>query len=130
MLPIRVSDECEPSVLADFDTADVLDALSLGIVVLDAQLCTIYANVIAQDFLSLRVPSMRGRPLEHFLPRPQRFACAVRRALKRGAAVEYTLRHASERCLESPGSVNVRIAPLWNQMSGGAYVLVEISART
>lgn len=53
--------------LADFDTGRVLDELSFGIIVLDRQLCAIYANVIAQNLLGLHLPSMRGRPLADFL---------------------------------------------------------------
>lgn len=53
--------------LADFDTGRVLDELSFGIMVLDRQLCAIYANVIAQKLLGLHLPSMRGRPLADFL---------------------------------------------------------------
>ena len=41
-----------PSALSHFDPADLLDALSTGIIVLDAQLCAIYANVAAQDLLA------------------------------------------------------------------------------
>lgn len=59
--------ELEPSVLADFDTGRVLDELSFGIIVLDRQLCAIYANTIAQSLLGLHLPSMRGRPLAEFL---------------------------------------------------------------
>ena len=58
----------EPSVLVDFDTGYVLDALSFAIIVLDKQLCVIYANVVAQDLLALDLSSLRGRPLAHFLP--------------------------------------------------------------
>ncbi len=124
-----VNEERELSVLADFDTGDVLGALSFGIIVLDEQLCAIYANDIAQDLLAVHLRDMRGRPFAHFLPRPQRFACAVRRALKRGTAVDYTLRMGFDRWPKNSDTVNLRIAPLWNQISG-AYVLVEMSART
>ena len=34
-----------PSALAHFDPADLLDALCTGLVMLDAQLCPVYANV-------------------------------------------------------------------------------------
>jgi hypothetical protein len=44
-----------PSVLSHFEPADLLDALSIGLVVLDAQLCVIYANVAPQDALAFRV---------------------------------------------------------------------------
>lgn len=118
----------EPSVLVDFDTGYVLDELSSGIIVLDEQLCAIYANVIAQDMLAVRLPDIRGRPLPQLLPRPGRFVCAVRRALRTGATVDYTLRMGFERWPENADSINVRIAPLHNQLSG-KYVLVEMSGR-
>jgi PAS domain-containing protein len=51
-----------PSVLCHFEPADLLDALSIGVVVLDAQLCVIYANAAAQDALAFRVDQVRGRP--------------------------------------------------------------------
>jgi PAS domain-containing protein len=47
---------------------DLLDALSIGIVVLDAQLCVIYANSAAQDALAFSVNQTRGRPFGDFSP--------------------------------------------------------------
>jgi PAS domain-containing protein len=47
---------------------DLLDALSIGIVVLDAQLCVIYANSAAQDALAFRVNQTRGRSFGDFSP--------------------------------------------------------------
>jgi nitrogen-specific signal transduction histidine kinase len=126
---IVTDQEREPSVLADFDTGYVLDELSFGIVVLDEQLCTIYANAIAQNLLAVDAPGIRGRPLPQLLPRPGRFVCALRRALRTGAAVDYTLRLGFARWPENADSINVRIAPLRNRMSG-AYVLVEMSGRS
>lgn len=128
MAAIVIHQEPEPSVLADFDTAYVLDTLSSGIVILDKQLCTIYANDIAQKLLAIHLPDMRGRPFVHFLPRPGRFVWAVQRALRRDAAVDYLLRTGFGQWPENADSVNVRIAPLSNQIYG-AYVLVEISGR-
>jgi PAS domain-containing protein len=129
VLPPVDKEDFEPSVLADFDAAYVLDALSCGIVVLDKQLCTVYANVIAQDLLALQLPNMRGRPLAHLLPQPQHFDCAVRRALEGEAAVACMLTDCRESRAEGACSFGVRIVPLHSQMSG-AYVLVEVSART
>ena len=129
MAAVAIDEELEPSVLADFDTGYVLDELSSGIVVLDEQLCGIYANVIAQDLLAVRLPDIRGRPLPQLLPRPGRFVSAVRRALRTGAAVDYTLRMGFARWPENADLINVRIAPLRNQLSG-ACVLVEMSGRT
>ena len=56
-----------PSVLSHFEPADLLDALSIGVVVLDAQLSVIYANGAAQDALAFRVDQARGRPFADFL---------------------------------------------------------------
>lgn len=111
--------------LADFDTGYVLDALSLGIIVLDRQLCAIYANVIAQHLLALNMPGVRGRPLSQFLPQPERFAQAVRDALETGAAVDCSLGITLEQSPAGAQPVSVRVAPLSNQVSG-AYVLVEL----
>src|SRR5207253_4959253 len=56
-----------PSALAHFDPADLLDALTTGIVMLDAQLCPTYANVAAQDLLAFSLKKARGRPFADFL---------------------------------------------------------------
>ena len=48
--------------LSHFDPADLLDALSTGIVMLDSHLCLTYANVAAQDLMAVSVKSARGRP--------------------------------------------------------------------
>ena len=61
-----------PSALSHFDPADLLDALSTGIVMLDAQLCPIYANVAAQDLLAFSLNQARGRPVRRFPPGLQR----------------------------------------------------------
>jgi len=53
-----------PSALAHFDPADLLDALATGIVMLDAQLCPVYANVAAQDLLAFSLKMARGRKKE------------------------------------------------------------------
>jgi len=49
-----------PSALSHFDPADLLDALSTGIIMLDAQLCPVYANVAAQDLLAFSLNMARG----------------------------------------------------------------------
>ena len=55
-----------PTALSHFQPGDLLDALSIGAVVLDAQLCVIYANSAAQDALAFRVNQARGRPFGDF----------------------------------------------------------------
>ena len=56
-----------PSPLAHYDPADLLDALATGIVVLDAQLCVVYANVAAQTLLAMSFKSARGRPFDELV---------------------------------------------------------------
>src|SRR5438477_31488 len=55
-------ERASPSALAHFDPADLLDALSTGIIMLDAQLCPVYANVAAQDLLAFSLNTARGLP--------------------------------------------------------------------
>jgi PAS domain-containing protein len=114
-------------VLADFDTGRVLDELSFGIIVLDRQLCAIYANVIAQSLLGLHLPSMRGRPLADYLAQPQRFSYFVRRALEGGVAVDYAIRIGLRHRPEDVEAITLRIVPLCSQTARG-YLLVELSA--
>ncbi|MEJ1964323.1 MAG: PAS domain-containing protein [Gammaproteobacteria bacterium] len=56
-----------PSALSHFDPTELFDALSTGIIVLDAQLCPIYANVAAQNLLAFSLNQARGRPFGDFL---------------------------------------------------------------
>lgn len=44
---------------------------------LDEQLCGIYTNDIAKDLLAVGLRDVGGRPLGHFLARPQPSASAV-----------------------------------------------------
>lgn len=54
----RIFDEA----LSHCDTANVLDALVVGIAMLDAQLCLTYANPSALQLLSIAPERARGRP--------------------------------------------------------------------
>ena len=51
-----------PSAIAHFEPADLIGALTTGIVVLDSDLCVVYANVAAQDLLAVSVNQARGKP--------------------------------------------------------------------
>ncbi|MEW5208233.1 PAS domain-containing protein, partial [Bacillus cereus] len=70
-----------------FDPTDLLDALSTGIVMLDAQLCAIYANVAAQDLLAFSVNKARGRPFADFLGDTNGLNGILRRALETGEGI-------------------------------------------
>jgi len=120
--------ERERSVLADFDAGELFDALSLGIIVLDAQLCAVYANVRAEDVLALELKKVRGQPLAMFLPEPQRFLDAVGRALERKESVYCDVPQCMGRPPDTAGSVFLRVAPLRDQLTG-VHLLVEVSAR-
>jgi nitrogen-specific signal transduction histidine kinase len=115
----------EGSVLADFDAGQLLHALSLGVIVLDAQLCATYANAVAESVLALRAENLRGRPFASFLSKPQRFLDAVSRALQREETVIFNL---DSEFHSQPGSVlNVRVTPLRDRLAR-SYLLLEVRA--
>ena len=114
----------EDSVLADFDAGDLLDALSLGVIVLDLQLCAVYANDRAEDLLAIPAATLRGRPLASFLSQPQPFLKAVERALKSGETMAF---HLSGCAAQAAGAaiLSLRVAPLRDQLSG-RHLLLEL----
>ncbi len=76
-----------PSPLSHFEPTELFDSLSTGIVVLDAQLCLIYANVSAQDLMAVSVQP-GARP-------------AIRRTVLRSAAADSTCCAARSSDLET-----------------------------
>src|SRR5580693_9512473 len=76
-----------PSALAHFDPADLLDALVTGIVMLDAQLCPMYANVAAQDLLAFSLNQARGRPFVELLHEAEPLGALLRRSLTSGEGI-------------------------------------------
>ncbi len=125
MQGLIASDGRDYSVLVDFDTGAVLDALSVGIVVLDAQLCVVYGNAIAEKTLALRIESVRGQPLTGFLKHPQLFLDVVNEAFAREEAVEFQLEVTDSAASKPLRSVLSRIAPLGYRVSG-PYLLLEV----
>lgn len=117
------------SVLADFDAGDVLDALSLGIIVLDLQLCAVYANVGAEDLLAVPAERLRGRPLASFLPQPQPFLHAVAQALERGESVMFDLAGSAGWAAGATGTLSLRVAPMRDQFSSRHLLLELCGAR-
>jgi two-component system nitrogen regulation sensor histidine kinase GlnL len=119
-----------PSVLSHFDPADLLDALSTGIVVLDAQLCAIYANVAAQDLLAFSLNQARGRPFADFLQDTNGLIAILRRALAEGEGI------ADRELLVRPTgaprearTLDVTITPLEGQVTG-THLLLELADTT
>jgi nitrogen-specific signal transduction histidine kinase len=125
MPQIILDSERDRSVLADFDAGDLLDALSLGVIVLDAQLCAVYANVTAEGVLALELEKVRGQPLPLFLPQPQRFIDAVGQALERKESVDCDLARCAGRAPDVVAPIFLRVAPLRDQMTG-EHLLVEV----
>src|SRR3977135_3316446 len=70
-----------PSALSHFDPTDLFDALATGLIVLDAQLCPIYANIAAQDLLAFSLNQARGRPFGDFLHDTNGLISILRRSL-------------------------------------------------
>lgn len=117
----------DASVLAHFDAGDVLDALSQGVIVLDLQLCAVYANVRAESAFAVPAERLRGRPLASFLPQPQPFLQAVQRALASGKTVAFDIAGCVAWPAGAAATLSLRIAPMRDQLSGG-HLLLELCA--
>jgi two-component system nitrogen regulation sensor histidine kinase GlnL len=118
-----------PSALAHFDPADLLDALSTGIVMLDAQLCPVYANVAAQDLLAFSLKMARGRPFADFLHDADGLVRSLRRALQSGEGIadrELAVRPAG--APREPRTLDVTITPLPGLT--GTHLLLELADTT
>jgi two-component system, NtrC family, nitrogen regulation sensor histidine kinase GlnL len=119
-----------PSALSHFDPTDLLDALSTGIVMLDAQLCAIYANVAAQDLLAFSLNQARGRPFGDFLQDSNGLSGILRRALETGEGIAD--RELVLRPLGAPRDariLDVTITPLAGQITG-THLLLELADTT
>ncbi|MEZ5458056.1 MAG: PAS domain-containing protein [Steroidobacteraceae bacterium] len=68
------------SPLSHYDPADLLDALATGIVVLDAQLCVVCANVAAQGLLAMSFNQARRRPVQDMFIECNGLVATLRRA--------------------------------------------------
>jgi len=108
-----------PSVLSHFEPAALLDALSISVVVLDAQLCVIYANAAAQDALAFRVDEARGRPFGDFFDRSTSLVTTLRRALETGECIAGRGRSVGPFGLpEDTTGLDVMITPLGSEVTG------------
>jgi two-component system, NtrC family, nitrogen regulation sensor histidine kinase GlnL len=119
-----------PSAISHFDPTDLLDALSTGIIMLDAHLCPIYANVAAQDLLAFSLNKARGRPFGDFLHDAHGLISILRRSIETGegfADRELTVRPAgAPRDLRT---LDVTITPLEGQITG-THLLLELADTT
>jgi two-component system, NtrC family, nitrogen regulation sensor histidine kinase GlnL len=118
-----------PSALAHFDPADLLDALATGILMLDAQLCPVYANVAAQDLLAFSLKMARGRPFTELLHEPEGLGAILRRSLASGESIadrELAVRPAS--APREVRTLDVTLTPL--DALTGRHLLLELADTT
>ena len=118
------------SPLSHFDPAELLDAQSTGLMVLDAHLCAVYVNVGAQDLLGLGLNQVRGRPVSELFADPEPLVAILRLSLQRGepcAGHEITLTPiAPLQGPRDPVVVDVTVTPLEGQITG-THLLLELT---
>lgn len=118
------------SALSHFDPTELFDALSTGIIVLDAQLCPIYANVAAQNLLAFSLNQARGRPFGDFLHDTNGLMTILRRSLETGQGISD--RELTVRPIGSPREarvLDVTVTPLEGQVTG-THLLLELADDT
>ena len=118
------------SPLAHFDSTELLDALATGLLVLDAQLCVVYANVGAQDLLGLSLKQARGHPVSELFAGAKPLIDLLRRALASAepcAGHELALAPVPMLPSARPSVlVDITVTPLEGQVTG-THLLVELS---
>jgi two-component system, NtrC family, nitrogen regulation sensor histidine kinase GlnL len=125
-----VTELSHPSAISHFDPTDLLDALSTGIIMLDAQLCPIYANVAAQDLLAFSLNKARGRPFGDFLHDSNALISILRRSIDTGES--FADRELAVRPAGAPRdlrTLDVTITPLEGQLTG-THLLLELADTT
>ncbi len=117
------------SPLSHFEPAQLLDALSTGIVILDAQLCVIYANIGAQDVLAVGLNQARGRPITDLFVDGTALQLLLRRSLLRNelcSGHEIALLAVGLPADHEPAVVDVTVTALEGEVTG-THLLVEIA---
>jgi two-component system nitrogen regulation sensor histidine kinase GlnL len=124
-----VAEQAVPSALAHFDPADLLDALATGLVMLDAQLCPVYANVAAQDLLAFSLNKARGRPFTEVLHESEPLGSLLRRSLDSSEGIadrELVVRPAA--APRESRTLDVTLTPI--EGVTGRYLLLELADTT
>ncbi|HEU4780295.1 MAG TPA: nitrogen regulation protein NR(II) [Steroidobacteraceae bacterium] len=119
-----------PSAIAHFEPADLIGALTTGIVMLDSDLCVVYANVAAQDLLAASVNQARGKPFLSLVLEADSLGVLMRRAVETGETL-------SERELSVQAGplgrehrvIDVTMTPLDSEFDR-KYLLLEIADAT
>jgi two-component system nitrogen regulation sensor histidine kinase GlnL len=111
------------------DAPELLDALAVGVLVLDADLGVQYANVAAQVLLGFSLGPARGGNFATMLAGSPELTALLQRALADGkscAAHELELATTAALPAAGPVIVDVTVTPL-EERSGGARLLLELA---
>jgi two-component system nitrogen regulation sensor histidine kinase GlnL len=125
-------DHSYSSPLSQFEPTELFDSLSTGIVVLDAQLCPIYANVSAQDFMAVSLRQARGRPFSELFYDPRQLLEILRRSLSKLETCtqhELVVKAVGSASNREPSVIDLIVTPLEGQVTG-TYLLLELSDAT
>jgi two-component system, NtrC family, nitrogen regulation sensor histidine kinase GlnL len=120
------------SPLSQFEPTELFDSLSTGIVVLDAQLCPIYANVSAQDFMAVSLRQARGRPFSDLFYDPRQLLDVLKRSLTNLETCtqhELVLKAVGSAANREPSVIDLIVTPLEGQVTG-TYLLLELTDAT
>ena len=121
------------SPLAHFDFTELLDALSTGLMVLDAHLCVVYANVGAQDMVGISLKQARGHPIGQLFAGPQSLVELLRRSLTHNETCsghEFTLAPLNTmQATRPPVVVDITVTPLEGPITGTHLLLELVDAR-
>ncbi len=126
---MRSAESLAPSPLAHFDPADLLDALSTGLMLLDEHLCVVYANVGAQDLLGISLNQSRGRPIQELLPNCSVLRELLHRSLEHTepcAVHELELLANGAQGAREPAIVDITVTPLEGGVTG-THLLLELA---
>jgi len=119
-----------PSAIAHFEPADLIGALSTGIVMLDADLCVVYANVAAQDLLAVSVNQARGKPFLSLVLEVDSLDGLMRRAIDTGETLsERELSVQTGPLGREHRVIDVTMTPLDSEFDR-KYLLLEIADAT
>lgn len=115
-----------PSSIAHYDPGDLMDSLATGIVVLDAQLCVIYANVAAQESLGVSFNLVRGRPFSGLLVEAEGFVSTLRRSHQmREVLAEHELTIKTVSAPRETRTFDITVTPIDGQLTG-THLLLEL----
>jgi two-component system nitrogen regulation sensor histidine kinase GlnL len=119
-----------PSAIAHFEPADLIGALATGIVVLDSDMCVVYANVAAQDLLAVSVNQARGKPFLSLVVEADSLNPLMRRALETGETLsEHEMAVLTGPLGREHRVIDVTMTPLDSEFER-KYLLLEISDAT